>query len=197
LISLQEWHLVNESDPPFIAEEALLRAGRAGDLQALERLFARYERPLFGLCRGTLGHTDDAEDAVQETFLRALRALPGFRGEASLRTWLFRIAIHVCLDWKSARRPTERWHDPEHLAALSAPSPETVVLRQVAILQALQTLQPRHRMLLLLKEAEGWSIAEIAIALRWNEKRVQNELYKARRALAEWRQREASQGDTL
>ena len=55
----------------------------------------------------------------------------------------------------------------------------------------------RHRLLLLLKEAEGWSVAEIAAALRWNEKRVQNELYKARRALADWRQREAAEGETL
>ena len=197
MLSLQGWRVVNDPNPPLTAEDDLLRAGRAGDMQALERLFTNYERPLFTLCRGTLGHTDDAEDAVQETFLRALRALPGFRGESSLRTWLFRIAIHVCLDWKSARRPTEPWNDASPHLAPHAPSPETAVLRQLRILEALQTLQPRHRLLLLLKEAEGWSVAEIGAALRWNEKRVQNELYKARRALADWRQREAAEGETL
>ena len=197
MLSLQGWGLVNDPNPPLIAEEELLRAGRAGDLQALERLLAAYERPLFVLCRGTLGHTDDAEDAVQETFLRALRALPKFRGGSSLRTWLFRIAIHVCLDWKSARRPTERLQEESHLLALHSPSPETAILQQMRLLAALQSLQPRHRLLLLLKEAEGWSVAEIAAALRWNEKRVQNELYKARRALADWRQREDAEGETL
>ena len=197
MLGLQEWRLVNDPNPPFTAEDDLLRAGRAGDLQALERLFAAYERPLYVLCRGTLGHRDDAEDAVQETFLRALRALPGFRGESSLRTWLYRIAIHVCLDWKRARRPTEPWQEEDMAQTPHAPSPETEVLRQIRMLQALQTLQPRHRLLVLLKEAEGWSIAEIAAALRWNEKRVQNELYKARRALAAWRQREDAEGEKI
>ncbi|HLK56089.1 MAG TPA: RNA polymerase sigma factor [Chthonomonadaceae bacterium] len=197
MLSLEGWRLVNDPNPLLIAEDDLLRAGRAGDLQALERLLTAYERPLFVLCRGTLGHTDDAEDAVQETFLRALRALSGFRGESSLRTWLFRIAIHVCLDWKRARRPMEPWQDTERLLALSAPSPEAGVLRQLRVLEALQVLQPRHRLLVLLKEAEGWSLAEIAAALRWNEKRVQNELFKARRALAAWRQREDAEGEKI
>src|SRR5690242_6632035 len=114
MLGLQGLRLVNDPNSLVTAEDDLLRAGRAGDPWALQRLFAPYERPLFILCRGTLGHTDDAEDAVQETFLRALRALPGFRGDSSLRTWLFRIAIHICLDWKRARRPTECWQEMEH-----------------------------------------------------------------------------------
>jgi RNA polymerase sigma-70 factor, ECF subfamily len=78
------------------AEAALLRAGRAGDEDALAQLLARHKRPLCALCHGILAHPDDVEDAVQETFLRALRALPGFRGDAAFRTWLFRIAV-----WRS------------------------------------------------------------------------------------------------
>src|SRR6266536_3146105 len=79
------------------AEATLLQAGRAGDRAALEQLLALHKRPLYALCRGMLGHADDAEDAVQETFLRALRALPQFRGDAAFRTWLFRIAVNFCL----------------------------------------------------------------------------------------------------
>jgi RNA polymerase sigma-70 factor (ECF subfamily) len=70
-----------ESDAGRSTEEGLLlRAGRGGDREALDRLLAMHERALFALCRGIVGQVEEAEDAVQETFLRALRALPGFRG---------------------------------------------------------------------------------------------------------------------
>jgi RNA polymerase sigma-70 factor (ECF subfamily) len=176
-------------------EGQLLRAGREGDQEALARLLEPHERALYALCRGILGHPDDADDAVQETFFRALRALPRFRGDAAVRTWLFRIAVRVCLDWKRASPPTTPWDDEQAPAARAALSPEAIVLRHLSVLEALRTLLPRQRAVLLLKEVEGWSVAEIGAALRWNEKRVHNELYRARRALADWRRQEAAEGD--
>jgi RNA polymerase sigma-70 factor (ECF subfamily) len=176
-------------------EAQLLRAGRAGDHAALERLLEPHERSLYALCRGILGHADDAEDAVQETFLHALRALPRFRGDATVRTWLFRIAVRVCLDWKRASQPTEPWDEEQTPIACPGLSPEAIVLRHLRVMEALRTLLPRQRAVLLLKEVEGWSVAEIGRALRWNEKRVHNELYRARRALADWRRRDAAEGD--
>src|SRR4051794_13519738 len=88
-----EPHPVRESPA---AEAMLLKAGRGGDRAALEELLALHKHPLYALCRGMLGHADDAEDAVQETFLHALRALSTFRGDAAFRSWLFRIAINIC-----------------------------------------------------------------------------------------------------
>lgn len=199
MVGIREWQegarpaRPGELNAQALAEAALLRAARAGDRAALEQLLAPYERPLYALCRGMLGHANDAEDAVQETFLRALRGLAGFRAEAAVRSWLFRIAINVCLEWKRARRPTEPWD--ERLALDPASSPEATVLRDLRVLEALHTLLPRHRAILLLKELEGWSVAEIGAAMHWNVKRVQNELFRARQALAAWRQREAGQGD--
>jgi RNA polymerase sigma-70 factor (ECF subfamily) len=186
-------------DPGIEAD--LLRAARAGDRGALEHLLAPYERSLYALCRGMLAQPEDAEDAVQETFLRALRGLPGFRGEASLRTWLGRIAVNVCLEWKrSAARDPEPASltgegDEHSLATPDSASPEAVVLRRMRILEALHALHPRPRAVLLLKEIEGWSVAEIGAALGWSGKRVQNELYRARRALAAWRRRDAEEGE--
>jgi RNA polymerase sigma-70 factor (ECF subfamily) len=182
------------------AEAALLQAALSGDRAALGRLLGLYKQPLYALCRGVLGHAEDADDAVGETFLRALRALPGFRGDAAVRTWLFRIAVNVCLEWKRARRPTEPWDEAHPATAAwrdhaSLPSPEVAALRRLRVIEALHTLPPRHRAILLLKELEGWSVAEIGAALRWNENRVRNELSKARRALAEWRRREENEGD--
>jgi RNA polymerase sigma-70 factor (ECF subfamily) len=167
------------------ADAVLLAAGQAGDRVALEALVARHKRALFGVCYGILRHADDAEDAVQETFLRALRGLPNFRGEAVFRTWIFRIALNVCLNLKRRHRPTEPWEDHRSPAATS---PETIALRQLEMTEALGRLMPRHRAILLLKEREGWSVAEIGAAMGWNAKKVERELSRARGALAAWRQ---------
>jgi RNA polymerase sigma-70 factor (ECF subfamily) len=198
MVGLQESFAVGETGGETAAEAALLRAARAGDCAALEQLVALHKRPLFVLCYGILGHPDDAEDAVQETFLRALRALPRFRGDAAFRTWLYRIAVNVCLEWKRAHRPTEPWDEARTSASRAAGavlSPETIALRHLRMIEALNALSPRSRAILILKELEGWSLAEIGAALRWNEKRVENELYRARRALVEWRRREGSEGE--
>ncbi|HZO89133.1 MAG TPA: sigma-70 family RNA polymerase sigma factor [Chthonomonadaceae bacterium] len=155
---IREWQVVKR-ERAGTAEDALLQAGRAGDPAALETLLAPHERALYALCYGVLGRAEDAEDAVQETFLRALRALPGFRGSASVRTWLLRIALHICLDWKGARRPAQPWSEALAGMAAEAASPEALVVRSLRALEALRALLPRQRALLLLKEVEGWSVA--------------------------------------
>ncbi len=145
-----------------------------------------------------LAHADDAEDAAQETLLRALRALPRFQvGRVAFRTWLFRIAVNVCLNWKRDRRPTVPW-DEEQSRPLSAsnasPSPEEIALCRLEVTEALSGLPARQRAIFLLKVLEGWSAAEIAQAMGWNRIRVQNELSKVRRALAEWQARWDEEG---
>jgi RNA polymerase sigma-70 factor, ECF subfamily len=184
------------------SEAGLVRAAQAGDRTALEQLVALYKQPLFVLCYGILGHVQDAEDAVQETFLRVLRTLGDFRGDASFRTWLCRVAVNLCLDWKRAAarsagiRSTEPWDEEQPVRSVPTPSPEAVALDRLQVLEALQRLPPRHRALLLLKEREGWSLVEIAAALRCSPIRVKNELAKARRSLVEWR-REAGEGEAI
>jgi RNA polymerase sigma-70 factor (ECF subfamily) len=178
------------------SEAGLLHAARTGDRAALEALVARNKRPLYALCYGMLGHHDDAEDAVQETFLLALRALPDFRGESSLRTWLHRIALNLCLRVKARRPATESWNEECPATATNAVSPEQIAMRHLHLREALAMLRPRQRAVLLLKELEGWSMAEIGAALGWNEKKVENELYRARRALLEWRRREWGEGES-
>jgi RNA polymerase sigma-70 factor, ECF subfamily len=181
---------------PIVAEETtLLHAGRAGDRAALDALLALHERGLFALCHGILGHSEDAEDAAQETLLRALRGLAGFREEAGFRTWLFRIALNVCLGRKSSQRPALAWEEEQSPPAAAGASPEAIALRQLRIQEALAGLLPRQRALLLLKEREGWSVREIAAALQWSERQVRYELSKTRLALAEWRRQDEDPGD--
>lgn len=194
LVGVQGWLAVSERESGAVAEAALLRAGRAGDAAALEQLLGLHKQALVAFCRGILGHAEDAEDAVQETFLQALHGLAGFRGEAAFRTWLFRIAVNICLRWKATRRLTEPWDEERELPPSGAASPETIAVGRLRLLEALGSLPPRHRVILLLKEWEGWSVAEIARAMRWNPIRVKNELSKARRTLLEWRQQERAEG---
>jgi RNA polymerase sigma-70 factor, ECF subfamily len=196
-VSVRHWSLaVDRSDERAATEDELLRAGQAGDRAALDRLLAPYERGLLAFCRGILGHADDAEDAAQETFFRALRALPRFQPrQATFRTWLFRIAVNVCLDWRRDHRPTEPWDEERPSpGSREADSPETLALRRLQVVEALRSLPPHRRAVLLLKELEGWSAAEIGAAMGWNAKRVYNELYHARCALAEWQARNAEEG---
>jgi RNA polymerase sigma-70 factor (ECF subfamily) len=185
---------LGEIEEGALREDALVRAGQAGDRAALDQLLALHERSLFTFCHDILRHAQDAEDAVQETFLRALRALAGFRQDAAFRTWLFRIALNVCLQWKASRPHTEPW-DEERLPPGSAGgSPESIALHHLRVREALSALMPRQRAVLLLRAREGWSVGEIAAAFEWSERRVEYELAMARRALFEWRRRESEEG---
>src|ERR671914_2107804 len=85
-------------------EQRLLEAAREGDDDAFRQLVDAHRTDLHAHCYRMLGSLHDADDALQDTLLRAWRALPGFRGRSSLRTWVHRIATNVCLD-ALARRP--------------------------------------------------------------------------------------------
>jgi RNA polymerase sigma-70 factor (ECF subfamily) len=173
--------------------------------------------PLRGHCYRMLGSAFDAEDAVQETMVRAWQALDRFEGRASLRTWLYRIATNVCLDALSDRsrraRPMEEgpngsvadrletrerrhWLEPVPDAQVLPPdaSPfELTALRQsirLAFVSALQHLPPRQRAALLLSEVLGWSAAEVADCLDMSVAAVNSALQRARGTVA------ARQGNT-
>jgi RNA polymerase sigma-70 factor, ECF subfamily len=166
------------------APDALLVRARVGDAEAICALLTPHEPLLYRLCLALLGNPADAEDAAQETLLRAVRALPKFRGEAQLSTWLVRIARNVC----HQRRP----HTLPLDDTLTVASPEDATLDRVVLLAALTRLTELQRTCLLLQAVEGWSMAEIARSLKINEKKVENELYRARKALARWEEESAS-----
>src|SRR5262245_54556375 len=89
---------------PLAAERALLRSAQVGDEDAFRRLVEGQRTALHAHCYGMLGSLRDAEDALQETMVRAWRGLPRYQGRSSLSTWLHRIATNVCLD-AMGRRP--------------------------------------------------------------------------------------------
>ncbi len=166
---------------------------------------------LTGHCYRMLGSVGDADDAVQETMVRAWRSLDRFDGRSSVRTWLYRIATHACLDALSDRsrrerpieagplghvddtleeKPRTHWLEPvpdaKAVPADGDPA-ERAILRQsirLAFVAALQHLPPKQRAALILTEVLGWSAAEVAATLDTSVPSVNSALQRARATLA-------------
>lgn len=131
--------------------------------QAFRTLVERYQHRLFAVCRRVLDSAEDAEEAVQETFVRLARSADTFRGEAQVSTWLYRIARNVCTDRirHDARRPSTAVEDPDLLG--EAPRAEDhLTARETGLVlaQALGQLDHRSRQLLLLIAVDGLSYQE-------------------------------------
>ena len=168
----------------------------------LESGFEELRAELTGYSYRMLGSPFEAEDAVQETFVRAWRAYDGFEGRASLRSWLYRIATNVCLDMLSGRERRARPMDlgpaqepieanlntmPEATWIQPAPDPAVVTEEQettrLAIIAALQHLPPRQRAVLILCEVLRWRASEVAELLETSVASVNSALQRARATL--------------
>ena len=108
-------------------DEELVARSIGGDADSFNQLVLRWERPIYALAYRTIGREEDARDVCQETFLRAFRALPGFRGQAKFSSWLYRIALNLCRDWVRRERRTPIVQTPDdidvmELAVAHAPS---------------------------------------------------------------------------
>ena len=99
------------ASPAREEETALLVRARQGEPEAIDLLYRRYRREVYGLCLNLCGNREEAQDLLQETFLRAVRGLPGFGGRCQLKTWLCRIAVNVARDLarRHRRRPESRF----------------------------------------------------------------------------------------
>jgi RNA polymerase sigma-70 factor (ECF subfamily) len=189
--------------------------GRSSVLQAapeFEALLEPFRRELTAHCYRMLGSTFEAEDAVQETMLRAWRGLERFEGRASLRSWLYRIATNVCLDTLSGRERRARPMDlgPAGTAdsPLGDPLPEVTWIEPIpddrvlppngdpaeaaeqkesirlAFVAALQHLPPKQRAVLILREVLRWRADEVAELLETSVQSVNSALQRARATLA-------------
>ena len=146
----------------------------------LERAMAQYEEPLLRMCFAYLGDAALAEDAVQETFVKAYRALKGFRGEADEKTWLLRIAINTC---KDVRRGAWFRHVDRNAALEEIPFSAPCAEYDDTLTSAIMRLARKDREAVLLCYYQGLSGQEAAEVLGVTKATVYNRLKKAKAAL--------------
>jgi len=166
-------------------DASLAAACLAGDLRAYERLYGLHGARMKNLARNLLGNASDAEDAVQDTFLKVQRSIASFRGQSSFVTWTFRILINTCYD---ARRSRMRKKEVANDDSAETPRPEARApgahpSLRMALERALAELTQHQRDVFLLYEVEGFRHAEIAGMLGVTETASKNTLFQAKKNL--------------
>ncbi len=199
-----KWH-------PFLplsqwTDERLVEAAQASNQEAFAELVRRYQTKIYNLALRYTNDTETAMDIAQDAFVRAWQMLPKFRGEANFYTWLYRIAMNLCID--RHRRALvrgepqkvsledlvierQRFEEAEEDADLwweesDASEPEAEILRQEMrqkVWEAIQQLPPLLRQVVLLREYEGLSLQEIAKITKTNVGTIKSRLYQARQHL--------------
>jgi RNA polymerase sigma-70 factor, ECF subfamily len=155
-----------------ITDEELVARSKGGDLDSFNQLVLRWERPIYALAYRVIGREEDARDVAQETFLRAFRALGGFKGQAKFSSWLYRITLNLCRDWMRRQRRAPVSQAPEgidiiELAGEGEPSEsveDLIARRQLgrAVGKAMSLLPEEQRTAIILKEYHGLTFQEIA-----------------------------------
>ncbi len=156
-----------------VTDEELVARSMAGDKESFNQLITRWERPMYALAYRTIGREEEARDVTQEAFLRAFRALPGFKGDAKFSSWLYRITLNLCRDWVRRERRTPVVQPPEgmdavELAAATPSATESIEDRLARrdlsrhVVRAMQALPEEQRSAIILKEYHGLTFQEIA-----------------------------------
>ena len=179
-----------------VQERALVAALRAGEQAAYEALIDRYEQPVFSIVSRVLDHAGEAADVTQEVFLKIFRKIDAFRGDSTLKTWIYRIAVneaHNHRRWFGRHRRQEVALDPEDgrqgvcdLVADRGPSPYEMARDREThrlIENALQRISVQYRAALVLREVEGLRYEEIAEILEVSLGTVKSRILRGREAL--------------
>jgi len=178
------------SDPAAEAvraeDSALALACQSGDLRAYERLYALQGARMKNLARNLLGNPSDAEDAVQETFLKVQRGISSFRGQSSFVTWTFRILVNTCHDARRKRLRKREVASEDDSGEFPRPEPRAPASHpslRLALERALAELTRHQRDVFLLYEVEGFHHSEIAAMLEITEAASKNTLFQAKKNL--------------
>lgn len=163
--------------PENPTDAELVESCKRGNLRAYERLYQLHSARMKSLAFHLLGSRADAEDAVQETFLKVYRGVRGFEAQSSFATWLYRILINCCYD---ALRKQQRLAESQPKREFSS---DTKLPLKLAIERALGQLNQRHRIVFLLFEVEGLKHSEIATILEAPEGTCRSWLFEAKREL--------------
>ena len=181
--------VLSESDPPGDPrndEARLLEGCRAGDVSAFERLYELHGARMKSVAANLLGNVADAEDAVQESFLKIYRGAAAFRGTARLSTWIYRVLVNTCYDLlrRRRRRPAEVASDsasPRREPELAAPVSDHPL--RLSLEACVKDLDPRRRAAFVLFDVEGFTHREVGDALGVPEGTSRALVFEARREL--------------
>lgn len=166
-----------------LSDDRLARRAVKGDDRAFAAIFRRYHQSLYRYCLGILGDSQDAQDALQNTMVKVLRALPGEERQIDLKPWLYRIAHNESIELVRRRRDT-RQLDPELAASGSDLAEESAVRERLArLISDLEELPERQRGALVMRELSGLDFGEIAAALGTSPAVARQTLYEARLSL--------------
>jgi len=181
---------LSHGDQLAAEDRQMADACRTGEITAFEQLYTAHGARLKSVALNILGNVTDAEDAVQEAFLKAYRNLHGFRGQSSFSTWVYRILLNCCYDVRrrKVRRPEQEMTDPQPEATERKGREEGSVAPvdhplRLALERCLAKLGARQREVFVLFEVEGFKHAEIAAMLRISETNSKNILFEAKRSL--------------
>lgn len=156
-----------------VSDEELVARSVAGDTDSFNQLIVRWERPIYALAYRHIGREEDARDVCQEAFLRAFRALPGFKGQAKFSSWLYRITLNLCRDWMRRERRAPFVSTPEGVDIADLATSESSRVESIEdaltrkdlgqlVARAMQRLPEEQRSAILLKEYHGLTFQEIA-----------------------------------
>ena len=167
----------------------ILKRFKGGDSTAFEEIVLKYQDRIYNLCRHMLGNAHDAEDAAQDTFLKAYQKLKDFSPEASFYTWIYRIAVNTCLDYKkkpffkSLFRKSDEGEEFVEEGSSDWPSPEKMYESKqigLALHNSIRKLPQKLRTAIVLKEIEDLSYEEIADIIEVSIGTVKSRISRAR-----------------
>src|SRR5512145_769750 len=188
---------MNGSGKPVFPDEYLIRAAVAGDDAAFRELLERYKKRAFGVALGIIGDPDEAQDVVQDAFIKAYYNLKEFRFGSNFYTWFYRLLVNQAIDrWRKTSRAgavplDEKWLSEESAPADSVAFPRTpeelTENRELAdaLGRAIGALPEYHRAVIVLREVDGLAYEEIAKVLKCSVGTVMSRLHYARGKLRE------------
>lgn len=185
-----------------MTDEEIVARVRNGETRLFEELVRRHQDKVYGLAARFVGKSAEAEDIVQEVFLRAYRGLDRFKGEAKLSTWLYRVAYNLCIDWQRSHRRRRRGAASLDQAGEVADDRVDVVRdlvdkeERARVRKAVDALDERYRSVVVLLYYQKHSYEEIAAMMDVPLKTVETRLYRARKLIRRRLEREARGGET-
>jgi len=185
-----------KATPTVVEERVLVRRAQEGDLRAFDELVRRYQERVYATVYHMTANHEDANDLVQEAFLKAYRALSSFKGDSSFFTWVYRIAINKTINFLKQRKNRSGMslndldfnaeHDPDLVALVSEKTPRRelgLIELQEKLNAAMQKLSEIHRLVVTLHDVQGLSHEEISKIMDCNTGTVRSRLFYARQQM--------------